>query len=343
MRATVDLPLFLPLLESGACIVTPGKRLAREITESWVRHCESASSVIATPSVTTVDSWLEQAWSRAVEAGRLPPSRLLTPQQDLAVWQQLIKSDLEERIGFSLTHPRAAAQRAQAAWNKLMMHDGAGLKDLWSAFQYDDDCQVFSEWARRYSARLSELGAVTRYGAYQQLLTLSVTERPTVGLFTVPDLPPLTRNALDHLTSVTLIDPGRGNHADLPVQSFTTRDDELFAAAQWARASSAGSGQRVGIVLLDMANDRNRLEYFLRQEFDCLDARYNDLPVNFATGMPLANTPLFRDALAALEWEVHPLGRPQWLSLARSPYLAFKDDSEYDSRADSGAVHVGQS
>ena len=328
MRATVDLPLFLPLLESGACIVTPGKRLAREITESWVRHCESAGSVIATPSVTTVDSWLEQAWSRAVEAGRLPPSRLLTPQQDLAVWQQLIKSDLEERIGFSLTHPRAAAQRAQAAWNKLMRHDGAGLKDLWSAFQYDDDCQVFSEWARRYSARLSELGAVTRYGAYQQLLTLSVTERPTVGLFTVPDLPPLTRNALDHLTSVTLIDPDRGNHADLPVQSFTTRDDELFAAAQWARASSAGSGQRVGIVLLDMVNDRNRLEYFLRQEFDCLDARYNDLPVNFATGMPLANTPLFRDALAALEWEVHPLGRPQWLSLARSPYLAFKDDSE---------------
>ena len=122
MRATVDLPLFLPLLESGACIVTPGKRLAREITESWVRHCESAGSVIATPSVTTVDSWLEQAWSRAVEAGRLPPSRLLTPQQDLAVWQQLIKSDLEERIGFSLTHPRAAAQRAQAAWNLSLIH-----------------------------------------------------------------------------------------------------------------------------------------------------------------------------------------------------------------------------
>ena len=72
--------------------------------------------------------------------------------------------------------------------------------------------------------------------------------------------------------------------------------------------------QRVGIVLLDAANDRNRLEYFLRQEFDCLDARYNNLPVNFTTGMPLASTPLFRDALAALEWEVHAIGRAQWLS-----------------------------
>ena len=85
MRLTVDLPLFLPLLESGACIVTPGKRLAREVTESWVRYCGSNSPIVATPSVTTVDTWLEQAWLQAVESGRLPPARLLTPQQDLAV------------------------------------------------------------------------------------------------------------------------------------------------------------------------------------------------------------------------------------------------------------------
>ena len=209
-----------------------------------------------------------------------------------------------------------------------MLHDGAGLHDLWSTFQYDEDCQIFSDWARRYSARMGELGALSSYGAYQQLLTLSVTERPSVGLFTVPDLPPLTRRALDHLASVTAIEPDRRDHKDIPVQSFITRDDELFAAAQWASASGAGSGQRIGIVLLDMANDRNRLEYFLRQEFDCLDARYNHLPVNFTTGMPLASTPLFRDALAALEWEVHAIGRAQWLSLTRSPYLAFQDDPE---------------
>ncbi|GIR83016.1 MAG: hypothetical protein CM15mP84_07640 [Cellvibrionales bacterium] len=73
MRATVDLSLFLPNLESGMDIVTPGKRLAREITESWVRHCGSQAPVVTTPRVTTVDSWLERAWLQAVEAGRLPP------------------------------------------------------------------------------------------------------------------------------------------------------------------------------------------------------------------------------------------------------------------------------
>lgn len=328
MRATVDLSLFSPFLELGACIVTPGKRLAREITESWVRRCENQSSVVSAPSVSTVDNWLERAWLRAAETGRLPPGRLLTPQQDLAVWQQLIRKDLDERIGFSLTHPRAAAQRAQIAWNKLMMHGGAELDESWAAFQYDDDCQIFSDWARQYRKRLHELGAVSRYGAYQQLLSLPVTEMPTVGLFVVPDLPPLTRKALDHLANVQLIDPGRRDHSGIPVRSFVTRDDELFAAAQWAHSSSDSSEQRVGIVLLDMANDRNRLEYFLRQEFDCLDARYNDLPVNFATGMPLASTPMYRDALTVLEWEVRPLSRPQWLSVIRSPYLAFKEDGQ---------------
>ena len=60
MRATVKFIAFLPLLEAGACIVTPGKRLAREITDSWVKYCETDSPVIATPRVTTVDSWLER-------------------------------------------------------------------------------------------------------------------------------------------------------------------------------------------------------------------------------------------------------------------------------------------
>ena len=328
MRATVDLSPFLPNLESGVDIVTPGKRLAREITESWVRHCGSQPPVVTTPRVTTVDSWLERAWLQAVEAGRLPLLRLLTPQQDLAVWQQLIRDDLEERLGFSLTHPRAAAQRAQAALNKLVSHGGNELSDLWSAFQYDEDCQIFSEWARQHRSRLDELGGISRYGAYQQLLSVSATERPSVGLFAVPELPPLTLRALHHLADVHLIEPRRHNHIQIPVQSFATRDDELCAAARWACTSNDEPGRRVGIVLIDMANDRNRLEYFLRQEFGCLDARYNDLPVNFTTGMTLASTPMFRDALTALEWEVRPLNREQWLSLARSPYLAFKGDSQ---------------
>ena len=108
MRAAVDLPLFLPFLESGRPILTPGKRLARDITSSWVMHEAAKTSVVSRPPVEPVDSWLEGLWRGAVETGQLPPQRLLTPPQALALWQQIIRDDLAERVGFSLTHPGVA-------------------------------------------------------------------------------------------------------------------------------------------------------------------------------------------------------------------------------------------
>lgn len=327
MRAAVDLSLFLPFLESGHPILTPGKRLARDITSSWVTHAASKTSVVPTPSVEPIDSWLEGRWREAVEQGRLPSQRLLTPQQELALWQQIIRDDLAERVGFSLTHPRAAAQRAYSAWSTLSLNDGGELTDLWSYFQFDEDCQVFSDWARQYSARLDGLRVVSRHGAYQQLLSLPEEQRPSVGLFAVPQLPPLTRKVLEHLASVTLIEPARRDHQNLRVVSFVSREDELAAAAQWAHDRVATSDCRTAIVLLDMQRDRQRLEYFLRQAFDCLDARYNDLPVNFSTGMPLSNTPMYRDALTILEWETRALSRADWLAMMRSPYLPLRDSA----------------
>ena len=81
-------------------------------------------------------------------------------------------------------------------------------------------------------------------------------------------------------------------------------------------------------MLLDMPKDRQRLEYFLRQAFDCLDAQYNDLPVNFSTGMALSSTPMYRDALTVLEWESGALNRADWLALMRSPYLPLHDSGQ---------------
>ena len=328
MRAAVDLPLFLPFLESGRPILTPGKRLARDITSSWVTREAAKTPVTFRPPVEPVDSWLEGLWREAVENGQLPPRRLLTPQQTLALWQHIIRDDLAERVGFSLTHPRAAAQRAQSAWNTLMLHGGGELTDLWSYFQFDEDCQVFSEWARQYSARLDSLGAVSRHGAYQQLLSLPEMQKPSVGLFAVPELPPLTRKALNHLATVTLIEPARCDHQTLRVASFVSREEELAAAAQWASERATETDSRIAIVLLDMPKDRQRLEYFLREAFGCLDAEYNDLPVNFSTGMPLSNTPMYRDALTVLEWESGPLSRSDWLALMRSPYLALHESGQ---------------
>ena len=114
MLPAVDLTLFLPFLEQRKIILTPGKRLARDITRSWVAQQQSNRSAVVTPRVEAVDGWLEGIWSECIELGHLPGLQLLSHQQELVLWQQIIKEDIAERDGFSLMHlvQRRAGQRS---------------------------------------------------------------------------------------------------------------------------------------------------------------------------------------------------------------------------------------
>ena len=205
MKTLADLSLFLSYLESGQLILTPGKRLARQITSSWLSQREC--SVARPPAVQTVDAWLEQQWRAAVEAGHLPIAQLLSPVQEQALWQQTVRQDIDHRGDFSLAHPKSAALRAQSPWHKLLMHGGGQIDNLWGLFEYDEDCSVFAAWARAFLKELEVRLAVTRYQAYQQLLDLAPDRKPSIALYGVPTLPPLTESVLDHLCSVIRLQP----------------------------------------------------------------------------------------------------------------------------------------
>ena len=326
MLPAVDLTLFLPFLEQRQLILTPGKRLARDITRSWVAQQHSNRSVVVTPRVEALDGWLEGMWSEWAELGRLPSLRLLSHQQELVVWQQIIKEDIAELDGFSLMHPRAAASRAKTARDRLLLFQAERVDGLWSHFQFDEDCRVFARWAQQFEQRLSQLAATTRYDAYQQMLTASGFEKESVGLYAAPKLAPLPQRVLEHLCQVTLIEPPCRQQDDVVAVAFSSRETELAAAAEWAYENSQQANARIAIVLLDLEADRDQLEYRLREQFDCLDAQYNDLPVNFSTGMSLGTTPMYRDLLLALEWETRSLSRAEWLALLRSPFLPFSHE-----------------
>ncbi len=121
MLPPVDLALFLPFLEQHQLILTPGKRLARDIRRSWVTQQQSDCAVVVTPRIEALDGWLEGRWCECIELGHLPSLRLLSYQQELVLWQQIIKEDIATLEGFSLMHPRAAASRAKVARDRLLM------------------------------------------------------------------------------------------------------------------------------------------------------------------------------------------------------------------------------
>ena len=115
MRSAVDLPSFLPFLQGEQTLLTPGRRLAREISTAWLKRSIRSGQPELSPRVEPADAWLERAWSGAVEEGALPLQRLLNSEQQTALWLEIIREDASRSRGFTLTQPRATAQRARAS------------------------------------------------------------------------------------------------------------------------------------------------------------------------------------------------------------------------------------
>ena len=328
----VDITPFRSHLERGDVLLTQGLRLVRGIRSTALREAVNAgTTVIRPPHVQTVDAWLEDVWRRQVESGALPAGRLLDRIAERALWQQIIESDLKEQGDFTLLQvPRAAEQASRARQQWLLYGGEPDNPAQRAAFGLEADCAAFHGWCGKFNRKLELNGWLTRADMYRVLLQVQPRERPSVVLCHVLYLPPLTRQALEHLATVS--EPGGiGNQSPKPLSAaaFASPREELSAAASWAVERHRSGAGSTAIVLLDFHRDRQQLEYFLRQQFDCLGARYAALPVNFSVGMPLAETPLFRDAMLALRITgagvSARLSRAEVLALLRSPFLMGRD------------------
>ena len=336
LKPFVHLSTVIPHIESGRSLLTPGLRLARQLTEAWVKEALTKREVIAEPIIQPVDAWLEARWLEAVERGLLPAQRMLSKLEERLLWQQIVEEDHRDFNEFRLLQPSAAAEQARLSRDKLLQFAPTGDDSPWRGlFQYDADCRAFARWCQRFDALMERSRWTTRVDAYRQLLELPDPQKVSLTLCHCLQLSPLTEQVLAHLGNIERIgvspEQPTQDWTQLPSQHFDDRTLELAAVARWAVQRHQDAQESTGIVLMDIKTDRPLLEYFLRQEFDCLDARYNSLPVNFATGMPLAQTPMYRDALLALSLDVLPLTRARALQLIRSPYLMGVDFAESSS------------
>ena len=336
LKPFVHLSTVIPHIESGRSLLTPGLRLARQLTEAWVKEALTKREVIAEPIIQPVDAWLEARWLEAVERGLLPAQRMLSKLEERLLWQQIVEEDHRDFNEFRLLQPSAAAEQARLSRDKLLQFAPTGDDSPWRGlFQYDADCRAFARWCQRFDALMERSRWTTRVDAYRQLLELPDPQKVSLTLCHCLQLSPLTEQVLAHLGNIERIgmspEQPTQDWTQLPSQHFDDRSLELAAVARWAVQRHQDAQENTGIVLMDIKTDRPLLEYFLRQEFDCLDARYNSLPVNFATGMPLAQTPMYRDALLALSLDVLPLTRARALQLIRSPYLMGVDFAESSS------------
>ncbi len=144
--------IALKIAETGAVVVTAGRRLARVLRARYAVQARARGQAVwRTPNILPWPAWIESLWDAALYAGVRLPARL-DEHQERHVWRRILEQSPQARELLDLP---AAAEAAQRAW-ELLHAWRLDLRRLEQ--QAGDDARAFLEWARRFE-QLSEVEA----------------------------------------------------------------------------------------------------------------------------------------------------------------------------------------
>ncbi len=326
-------------------IVTPTARLARaeKRRRSEARLAEGATAWRA-PEVLSFSAWLGRLRSEALMAGAVD-SVPVSASQARMLWQQVIDTDV------FVGEPRVHAL-AERAWRTIHEYRLQHPRD-WPEPLLSDDSRQFREWVAQFEQLCEQRSVIDewRFSAEVPGLVaerrLALPERIELTGFELPPTP-LQQSLFEALEQAGVEISGLEHSAsDAPpeiaairLHRYTEPDDELHAAAAWARArleahSDDKPDPSIAIVVPDLAGRLARVERIFRQVFDPPGFALGEAgaePWHISLGLPLAQWSLVADALLLLGLDPARIDQPTAGRVLGSPYLAGAE-AEADRRA----------
>ena len=329
-------PATLALLADGAVAVTPNRRLARALRQSFDEHRRACGlTAWPTPGILPYPTWLSASWERLVSAGAARDDALLiTAAQSAFLWEQIVAAD--ERM---LLNPRGAASLAGEAWS--LVHSWGSGGESWRGWRRDDgdadDPSMFAAWAERYAAELQRIGARDLAQLPDVLVAhapqLALTNRAIV-LVGFIELTPQQKRLFAALGTENVAihreEPAIVADADVRRVSASSPRAEIVAALMWAREAVIDDrNARVGIVVEDLATRREAV-VALAEEILCPAAFMPGQgsavrPFEISLGRALATIPSIAAALDLIELAESRLSAGAAAALLRCAYLPGAD------------------
>ena len=333
-RVTIPRAELLQALEGGALVLTGNARLSRSLRAEYDRAMLAAGrQAWASPEVLHYSAWLKQAWEEASLRSDAVLPRLLSSEQEAALWASVLGRDAAQ-----LLRPNATAQAAMRSWQ--LLHDYAlDLDD--PVFGFGEDSLAFRRWARGFAAACVDrdfVSAAALSGRLAEQLALGAMRSPgeflLVGFYELTPAQRALTNALagagSKLQWVTLegagASPGRVQARD--------PEDEYRLAAQWARhVLENHPGAQVGIVAPDISAARVPLSRALSDALDPAGVQPGHAgrsrPWNFSLGVALSAYPVIETALQLLSLAGRAITVETVGALLSSPWWAMPDEAEH--------------
>lgn len=318
-------------LEHGALIVTANQRLSRTLAAEYADAMkERGLRTWSTPEILNWQTWMRRLWFDG-HAGR---DVLLGDSQCQALWDDIVKQDLEFDVGGRI------GQSAREAWVRQVDWQLPGDEIQ----RYGNrEAKSFCRWVRRYEETLTEKQWVDPVQLASRVDVGAATAR-RVLLIGFYQLTPGQQALVDRLATAGWEiateerEPATGPRR---VIRAADRDQELLAAANWAKTRlESDPQQKLAVVVPDLRQRQNAAERFFARVLDpaaLLPGASNgdrEPLFHLSVGRPLDEQAMVYDALLALALIVRGLNSHQLSRILRSPYFIYSVQTHDCARLD---------
>ncbi len=322
METTTEIPTenaVSEAIEFGVTILTPTRRLARAILlQQRKRH----SGVALREQILSLEDWTLRSWEVLVEAGCVPPARLLSDTECQMLWTVVVDHLSKQNSSSLLIQPGSAAHLASQCRKELRLFEVPMQEfHIQSAFKQQFDSEIFLTWYEHCQQLLLANNWVLTEDLPELISSHALESKGEAWLIGLTRVSPAHQRALQENFDRIRWFQFDDEEKTFPSITYTSPRQEMMAAAAWAHAKHK-EGRRTCLVLADFERDRFTIEYYLREVFNCLDQEYGSLPVNFSRGLCLADVPMFRVILLIGSSVTDSLTRDQILCLLRSRYIS---------------------
>ncbi|MEE4296125.1 MAG: PD-(D/E)XK nuclease family protein [Wenzhouxiangella sp.] len=325
-------------------LLTPTARLARNEQRKYAElQRKAGDSAWQNPAILPLQGWLHSLARDALIHGltdRVP----ISADQARPIWQEVI--DQEVFAGEARVH-----SLCERAWRTIHEY-GLPHPGVWPTTLLCEDSRRFRNWAARFEARCRELDLIEQWS-----LLSEVPEWIRSGRLQTPEsvrllnferaLAPLISKIFESMRDAGADIQGLpdGVARDLPsgieLLQFTTPEDEIAAAASWARAQlEASPDSSIAVVVPDLSTRLASVERCFRRQFDpcgfALEGHSTEA-WHISLGPPLAEWPLVSDLLLLLRLNSYSLSQIDAGRLLQSPYLRGAE-SEAHARLETHAL-----
>ena len=327
MTALYDIRAIGPYIREGTFFVTPNDRMARAMEAAFDQQQADLGLDTWQPlAVMSLTRFIAQSLEEADLACPISAS------QGIYLLRRIIEEHVSASHSVSLLSPQQLARVAFQAFELVELYELSERADFERKMKSSANGTAFLQWREALIKALKKRGLAT-----EAMQHVELCRRPSPRSWTqivLVDFDTHTPLALRFLRTRcnVLIEHSSLDAAlnktslDLQKVGLTSYQDKQTqynrVAAQVRERFAADSQDRIGIVVPQLEQERVSLERALRREFNCADAEYENLPINFSAGMSASSVPLIRAGLRLLELAFGELEADELIALCHSPFCS---------------------